>query len=68
MRKMKLDLDGLAVESFEMTAGDADERGTVRGNAATLRLCSAGGGCTGDTAQLSCTGSCATGLNCQQVC
>jgi hypothetical protein len=69
MRKMKLDMDGLAVESFEMTAGGADERGTVRGNAATLRLCSVASSCAGgDTCQLSCTGSCATGLNCQQVC
>lgn len=67
MRKMKLDMDKLAVESFEMTAGDADERGTVRGNAAT-RFCSLASGCAGDTCQLSCNGSCATGLNCQQVC
>jgi hypothetical protein len=68
MRKLKLDMDGLAVESFEMTAGSADERGTVRGNA-SLRLCSMVTVCAGgDTCQLSCTGSCYTGLNCHQVC
>ena len=67
MRKMKLDMDLLAVESFEMAAGDADAVGTVRGNAATERLCSFRNSCV-DSCQLSCTGSCATGLNCQQVC
>jgi hypothetical protein len=66
MRKMNLDVEGLAVESFEVVAGGADARGTVRGNEATA-LCSPAPYC-GDTLDLSCTGSCRTGLNCQQVC
>jgi len=67
MRKMKLDMDRLAVESFSVVDGGADARGTVQGNAATLRLCSAFT-CGGDTCDLSCTGSCRTYPNCQQVC
>ena len=68
MRKMKLDLDVLAVESFEMTADGTVKTGTVHGNAATP-LCSKFTVCAGgDTCQLSCTGSCYTGLNCHQVC
>ncbi|HEU0053183.1 MAG TPA: hypothetical protein VFQ39_08390 [Longimicrobium sp.] len=68
MRKMKLDVEVLEVESFPVAAVEADARGTVRGNAVTAIRCGAtlGSGC--DTCQLSCTGSCATGLNCQQVC
>ncbi|HVH11738.1 MAG TPA: hypothetical protein VM759_01740 [Longimicrobium sp.] len=66
MRKMKLDIEELAVESFAITTADTDTRGTVRGNAITERLCSLQSDC--DSFQLSCTGSCRTGLNCQQVC
>ena len=66
MRKMKLDIEQLAVESFAIRTVDADARGTVRGNAITERLCSLQSDC--DSFQLSCTGSCRTGLNCQQVC
>lgn len=66
MRKMKLDVDQLAVESFSIRTEEVDARGTVRGHAVTERFCSFQSGC--DTCQLSCTGSCATGYNCQQVC
>lgn len=66
MRKMKLDIEKLAVESFAIRTVDTDARGTVRGNAITERFCSFQSGC--DSCQLSCTGSCRTGLNCQQVC
>jgi hypothetical protein len=66
MRKMKLDMDKLAVESFAVVAGDADSRGTVEANQGT-RLCTMWT-CGGDTCDLSCTGSCRTGYNCQQVC
>lgn len=67
MRKMTLDVDQLTVDSFEI-ADASNERGTVRGNAATL-ICSHQTACAGgDTCQLSCTGSCLTGLNCHQVC
>jgi hypothetical protein len=65
MNKMKLDLDRLAVESFTV-AGGADARGTVRANEDTI-ACSWRNSCV-DSCQLSCTGSCATGLNCHQVC
>jgi hypothetical protein len=66
MRKMKLDIERLAVESFGMGAEDADAGGTVHGNAITDLCVSFRSGC--NTCQLSCNGSCATGLNCQQVC
>jgi hypothetical protein len=64
MRKMKLDVDQLAVESFSIKNGDTDGRGTVHGNQGT-RLCSAFATCAGDTCTLSCYGSCVNG---QQVC
>lgn len=67
MQKMKLDLEQLAVESFATKGAEAGARGTVHGNAVT-RFCSVISTCAVDTCQLSCTGSCATGLNCQQVC
>lgn len=67
MRKMKLDVDQLAVESFSIKDGDTDGRGTVHGNQNT-RFCSAFASCAGNTCDLSCNGSCATGYNCQQVC
>jgi hypothetical protein len=35
MRKLKLDVDALQVESFEAHAGDAREVGTVRANVIT---------------------------------
>lgn len=66
MRKMKLDIEGLAVESFATRIADAEVHGTVHGNAITERCVSLRSGC--DSCQLSCTGSCATGYNCQQVC
>ena len=66
MRKMKLEVEGLSVESFDVLAGDADAHGTVRANEATA-LCTRAPACT-NTGELSCTGSCRTGLNCQQVC
>jgi len=37
MRKLKLELEELSVESFE-TAGEAEERGTVRGNSFPTRF------------------------------
>lgn len=64
MRKMKLDIDQLAVESFSIKEGGTDGRGTVHGNAVT-RLCSAIDTCGGSTCAFSCDGSC---INGQQVC
>lgn len=64
MRKMKLDIDRLAVESFAIMDAGTGARGTVRGNAATLR-CSAPSNCVPDTCSFSCNGSCVGG---QQVC
>ena len=66
MRKLKLDVEQLAVESFAIRDEHTDARGTIRGNAVTERFCSFGSGC--NTCQLSCNGSCATTYNCQQVC
>ncbi len=67
MRKMKLDIDKLAVESFSVMAGDTAARGTIEGNQQGTRFCTAFT-CGGDTCDLSCTGSCRTYPNCQQVC
>jgi hypothetical protein len=66
MRKMKLDIDQLAVESFSIKNGDTDGRGTVHGNAVT-RFCSAFNSCDPalNTCAFSCDGSCVNG---QQVC
>jgi hypothetical protein len=66
MRKLKLDLEELAVDSFDVVAEGTHPRGTVRGAEDTL-ACSWRNSCV-DSCQLSCTGSCYTGLNCQQVC
>ena len=68
MRKMKLDIDTLAVESFSLVAGDTDGRGTIEANQGTT-LCTRFLSCAGgDTCDQSCTGSCRTYPNCQQVC
>lgn len=69
MRKMKLDVERLAVESFALETGGDDGRGTIHGNAVSqiVAACSFRNSCI-DSCQLSCTGSCATGYNCQQVC
>jgi hypothetical protein len=66
MRKMKLNIEGLAVESFATRVADPDAQGTVHGNAITALCVSLRSGC--NTCDLSCNGSCATGYNCQQVC
>lgn len=42
MRKLKLDMDQLQVETFDTAADRADERGTVRGHAWTLLGCGYG--------------------------
>jgi hypothetical protein len=52
MRKLALDLDGLAVQSFE-TQGSTRSRGTVRGNEWTEPT-----SCWIDTDVVSCGGSC----------
>ncbi|HEX5871680.1 MAG TPA: pinensin family lanthipeptide [Longimicrobium sp.] len=53
MRKLKLDLDHLAVESFETNAADGAQRGTVRGFNPTCE-----NSCL-DTCYYTCGGSCA---------
>ncbi len=58
MRKVKLDVDALAVQSFRTTAGKDEVRGTVEGNAETLRLCTNFVSCDGNTCPFSCFGSC----------
>ena len=35
MKKLKLDLEDLKVDSFELSSESADEKGTVKGNAPT---------------------------------
>ena len=36
MKKIELNLDALAVESFEVNGGEMEQRGTVMANQATL--------------------------------
>ena len=63
MKKIVLDLDTLAVESFAPEAKKAEARGTVHGHA-TLRLCGNTFYCTAghDTCQYeSCVDTCAYG-------
>lgn len=67
MRKLKLDIEQLAVESFTLADGDPHVRGTIRGKQATM-FCTRFDSCDGYTCQISCHGSCRTGLNCQQIC
>lgn len=63
MRKVKLNLDDLAVESFATTDADPATRGTVHGHAGT-RFCTASYE-AGGTCEFSCIGSCVGGM---QVC
>jgi hypothetical protein len=72
MKKLKLQIDELAVESFQ-TAADHEGRGTVQGNdetgvwsqcaSACLTMCDASDctNCTAPTAALRCTWQCGTG-------
>jgi hypothetical protein len=66
MRKLKLQIDALAVESFD-TETTPPAAGTVEGRAWTpgcdsIRICKPDDPsydpCTGDTGELACTGSC----------
>jgi hypothetical protein len=58
MRKVRLDLDALAVESFETDGGTTKRKGTVHGHAPTLDL---GETCNGgNTCWDSCDGVCGT--------
>jgi hypothetical protein len=69
MRKLKLDMDELLVESFATADADPEARGTVHGNAATGLCTLRATRCYQETCDLSCDytcdGSCVGG---QQVC
>lgn len=65
MRKVKLDLDELAVESFATADGESEVRGTVHGHDATELCTRFMTRCYQDTCAFSCDGSCVGG---QQVC
>jgi hypothetical protein len=72
MRKMRLDLDSLFVESFDTTAAPADAGGTVHGNAVTFQsYCSDGRTCI-DTCDGTCDTDCGTCasecLSCESYC
>ena len=60
MRKVKLDLDALRIESFPTTDDAGAERGTVHAQQ-SLQLCSAAGTCFG-------TPSCIGYLTCACAC
>lgn len=48
MRKLKLDVNALQVESFEARAEDGRTAGTVRGNGESYEECSEATGCSGE--------------------
>jgi hypothetical protein len=50
MRKVKLEMDALAVESFETGADDGKDRGTIFANVkyTDIRYCGSGAGCYTD--------------------
>lgn len=48
MRKLKLDVHALRVESFDVSVGDGPGTGTVRGNAQSNELCSEMKGCSAE--------------------
>lgn len=62
MKKIRLNMDTLAVESFACTSGDKAERGTVHGRNDTF-FCYSGGDCTGLTCQ-SCENCTINGSTC----
>jgi hypothetical protein len=47
MRKIRLDLDALEVDSFVVSADGGDDRGTVHARE-SLRLCTGAGTCAGE--------------------
>lgn len=66
MKKLRLDLDHLAVESFDTSARRATGRGTVRGHTALTGYLT----CQGATCVGSCLGepSCIGGATCNHAC
>ena len=65
MRKMKLELDRLTVESFEMVAGATDPRGTIQGNAASPPTPACSGPCSFFQ---SCLATCGISCTCIESC
>ncbi len=64
MKKMKLSLDDLKVESFQTTPEVAGEEGTVVGYiTCDLTVCNECGPGCGSTRQASCNGTCAASCN-----
>jgi hypothetical protein len=58
MKKIRLNLDALSVESFDTTAAEAKARGTVHGNAESFQVyCSDGSTCY-ESACGSCVSQC----------
>ncbi len=73
MRKLKLDLNDLKVESFETTARSSDsDKGTVHGLADTRNRISCLAPCEDEftcaTCGNSCHGSCSCGITCSNTC
>lgn len=58
MKKLRLNLDALAVESFDPSGDEVAQPGTVRGHALNSDMCPEGTGGTGSTDVTGC-GSCA---------
>lgn len=66
MKKLKLDLDTLAVDSFRPSAEPRGHRGTVRGNEPTYTCRTWEASC--NTLALTCAYSCADVPSCQISC
>jgi hypothetical protein len=75
MRKFRLDVDALGVDSFDTTAAPAPPKGTVRGFASDpwSACCSNGGSCyafctAGDSCAGTCEAVCVTNASCDTTC
>jgi hypothetical protein len=69
MRKLTLDLEDLAVESFQTADGDAAARGTVHGEADSQTACpTIGSPCPVWTAKVSCDIPCTFDSDCGGTC
>ena len=56
MKKLKLNLDDLKIDSFEINTVNDHGRGTVKGDGSGLPTCDGPETCGGDTCQFSCDG------------
>lgn len=68
MKKLKLTVDALRVESFETAEAELEQRGTVRGNASDSTCIERACGCAGDTEWDITCGTCKYDETCYNGC